>query len=132
MWTGTIWLATHESPLVDWVKDRILAASDEDAIITKIYTGKTARTLKCKYMDRWNEPDAPKTLPMPLQNLYSPMPHFLSTEDSFSVSLFDKPGLRDYATTAAGNAVGLIRQRKSVRKTMEDMITQAVGILSNE
>ncbi|MCP4604631.1 MAG: hypothetical protein GY847_29610, partial [Proteobacteria bacterium] len=43
--------------------------------------------------------------------------------------LFDKPDLREYATSAAGNAAGLIKQRKSVRKIMEDMMTEAVEIL---
>ena len=132
VWTGSVWLTSHESPLVDWIKDRILEATDEDAIITKIYTGKTARFLKNKYMDRWNEPDAPKTLPMPLQNLYSPMPILLSSEDPYSVSLFDKPGLRDYATSAVGNAVGLIKERKPIRQIMYDMVSQAVEILGTE
>jgi NAD(P)H-dependent flavin oxidoreductase YrpB (nitropropane dioxygenase family) len=131
VWTGTIWLSTHESPLVDWVKERVLDATDEDAVITKIYTGKTVRALKNKYMERWQQPDAPQLLPMPLQNFYSPMPLFLSTEDMHSASLFDKPGLREYATTPAGNAVGLVEQRKSVRKTMEDMITEAMDILGD-
>ena len=132
VWTGTIWLTAHESPLVDFLKDKVIEATDEDAVITKIYTGKTARILNCKYIERWQEPDAPQTLPMPLQNLYSPMPLFLSTEDSYSASLFDKSGLREYATSAAGNAAGLIKQRKSVRKIMEDMMTEAVEILGNE
>ncbi len=129
VWTGTVWLAAHESPLVDFLKDRVIESTDEDAIISKIYTGKTARVLKCKYTERWQQADAPQTLPMPLQNLYSPMPVFLSTEDSYSSSLFDKPGLQDYATTAAGSAVGLIKQRKSVRGIMENMMTEAVEIL---
>ncbi|MBM3133108.1 MAG: nitronate monooxygenase, partial [Chloroflexi bacterium] len=132
VWTGTVWLTAHESPLVDFLKDRVIEATDEDAVISKIYTGKTARVLKNKYIERWQKPDAPQTLPMPLQNLYSPMPLFLSTEDSYSCSLFDKPGLREYATTAAGSAAGLIRQRKSVRKIMEDMISQAVEIIGPE
>ncbi len=129
VWTGTVWLAAHESPLVDFLKDKVIESTDEDAIISKIYTGKTARVLKCKYTERWQDPDAPQTLPMPLQNLYSPMPVFLSTEDSYSASLFDKPGLQDYATTAAGSAVGLIKQRRSVRSIMENMMTEAVEIL---
>jgi NAD(P)H-dependent flavin oxidoreductase YrpB (nitropropane dioxygenase family) len=129
VWTGTMWLTAHESPLVDFLKDKVIEATDEDAVISNIYTGKTARVLKNKYIDRWQEPDAPATLPMPLQNLYSPMPLFLSTENSYSASLFDKPGVREYATSAAGNAAGLIKQRKSVRKIMEDMMTEAVEIL---
>ena len=44
-WTGTIWLTAHEYPLADWIKYKMLEATDEDAIITKVYTGKTCRFL---------------------------------------------------------------------------------------
>jgi len=129
VWTGTIWLTSHESPVADYVKDRILEATDEDAVISKIYTGKTCRNLNNKYIQRWNQADAPKTLPMPQQNLYSPMPIMISTEDEKSLSLFDKPGLRDWAGCPAGNVIGLIKERKSVKQIMYDMVSQAVEIL---
>jgi len=132
VWTGSIWLTAHESPLPDWTKDMILEATDEDAVTTRIYTGKPARTLKNKYIELWNQPDAPPTLPMPLQNLYSPMPLSLSTEYPQGISLFDKSHLRDWVTTPAGNVVGLIKQRKSARQIMYDMVTEAVDILGTE
>ncbi|MCX6000620.1 MAG: nitronate monooxygenase [Chloroflexi bacterium] len=132
VWTGTIWLTCHESPLADYVKDRILESTDEDAVITKIYTGKTARTLNNKYIERWKQPDAPPTLPMPLQNFYSAMPHMVSTEDPRSLAMFDKPGMRDWASAPAGNIVGMIRQRKSARQIVYDMVSQAVEILGTD
>jgi NAD(P)H-dependent flavin oxidoreductase YrpB (nitropropane dioxygenase family) len=132
IWTGTIWLACHESPTADYVKDRILQATDEDAVVSKVYTGKTCRNLNNKYIERWNQPDAPKTLPMPLQNLYSPMPIMVSTEDDRCLSLFDRNGLRDWAACPAGNVVGLIKERKSARQIVYDMVSQAVEILGAE
>ncbi len=129
VWTGSIWLTSHESPVADYVKDRILEATDEDAVITRVYTGKTCRELNNKYVQRWTLADAPKTLPMPLQNLYSPMPIMVSTEDEKSLSMFDKPELRDWASCPAGNVVGLIKERKSVKQIMYDMVSQAVDIL---
>jgi NAD(P)H-dependent flavin oxidoreductase YrpB (nitropropane dioxygenase family) len=132
VWTGTIWLTSHESPVADYVKDRILEATDEDAVISKIYTGKTCRNLNNKYIQRWNQPDAPKTLAMPLQNLYSPMPIMISTEDEKSLSLFDKDGLRDWAACPAGNVIGMIKERKSCRQIIYDMVSQAVEILGTE
>ena len=132
VWTGSIWLACHESPTADYVKDRILQATDEDAVLSKVYTGKNCRHLNNKYIERWNQPDAPKTLPMPVQNLYSPMPIMVSTEDEKCLSMFDKPGLRDWAACPAGNVVGLIRERKSARQIIYDMISQAVEILGTE
>jgi lipoate synthase len=69
---------------------------------------------------------------MPFQNLYSPMPHSLSSEYPDSLSLFDKPGVRDWISTPAGNVVGLIKERKSVRQIMYDIVSQAVEILGTE
>ena len=131
IWTGTIWLTSHENPLADWIKDRMLAATDEDAVISKVYTGKTARFLKNKYIERWQQPDAPPTLPLPLQNMYSPMPIMISTEGGEGVARFEKPELRDWVSTPAGNATGLIKQRKAVRNIMHDMISEAVDILGD-
>jgi len=133
VWTGTVWLSSHENPLADDVKDRMVEATDEDAVVTKIYTGKTCRMLNNKYVQRWQQADAPATLPMPLQNLYHSWPISFSTENTQSLNLLDKPEYRDWvSTTPLGNAVGLIKQRKSVKNIMQDMITQAVEILSEE
>lgn len=131
IWTGTIWLTAHEDPLADWLKDRMLEATDEDAVITKAYTGKTARFLNNKYIEVWKQPDAPQTLPMPLQNLYSPMPMSASSQDPNS--LFDRlPHLRDWTSTPAGNVMGLIKQRKSARQILYDMVSQAIDVLGTE
>jgi len=130
IWTGTVWLASHESPLTDYTKDSMLTSTDEDAVVTKVYTGKTARFIKNKYIERWQQADAPATLPLPLQNLYSPMPLMVSEESGRSMTIFDKPELREWTSTPAGNAVGLIKQRKSVKNIMRDIMTQAVEIVS--
>lgn len=129
VWTGTIWLTCHESPMADFTKEDFLKATDEDAIITKVYTGKTCRQLNNKYLELWKAKDAPPTLPMPLQNLYSPMPLMVSTEDPGSMSLFDKDGMRQWVSAPAGNVVGLIKERKSARQIVYDMVSQAVQIL---
>ena len=131
-WTGTVWLTSHESPLAEWIKDRMLEATDEDTVITRIYTAKTNRSLKNKYIERWQQPDAPPTLPLPLQNFYSPMPQSILTEFPKSHALFDKPNLHDWVSTPSGQVVGLIKQRKSVRQIMYDMISQAVEILGTD
>lgn len=124
VWTGTIWLTVHESPTADFTKDKMLEATDEDAIITKIYTGKTARFLNNKYMDAWKRPEAPDTLLMPLQGFCTfPM-------GGGGGTIWDKPELRDWVSTPAGNVMGLIKQRKSARQVIYDMISQAVDILA--
>ncbi len=126
IWTGTIWLSVHESPTADFTKDKMLEATDEDAVITKIYTGKTARFLNNKYVQYWTRSDAPETLPMPLQSLYT-FPQGGSTG-----SIWDKPELRDWVSTPAGNVMGLIKQRKSARQVVYDIVSQAIDVLGTE
>jgi nitronate monooxygenase len=132
VWTGTMWLTCHETPAPDSIKDRMIESTDEDFVITKIYTGKTARFLKNKYIERWQQPDAPQTLPMPLQNLYSPMPLGLSTENPGLLSLFSKPEVADWVSIPAGNASPLIKQRRSARQMVYDMVSEAIDILGSE
>jgi len=132
VWTGTIWLTSHEDPMCDWIKDSFLAATDEDAVITKAYTGKTCRMLNNEYVRIWNQPDAPKTLPMPLQNFYSPMPLVVSSESPETVNMFDKDGVREWVSAPAGNVVGLIKKRRPARQIIYDMISEAVEILGSE
>jgi len=85
-----------------------------------------------KYIEAWKRPDAPPTLPMPLQNLYSPMPEEVLTVDPKTVSLFGQPHLRDWTSTPAGNVMWLIKQRKSARQILYDMVSEAIDILGPE
>lgn len=129
VWTGTIWQTAHEYPLPDWIKEQLLNATDEDAVVSKVYTGKTARFLKNKYIEAWNQPGAPKTLPAPFQNLYSPMPLWVTTDRPEALSQFEKPQVREWVSTAAGSAVGLIKELKSARQITYDMMSQAIDVL---
>jgi len=47
----------------------MLAATSSDTVRSKAMTGKPARQLRTKWTEAWEEPDAPETLPMPLQGI---------------------------------------------------------------
>ncbi len=132
VWTGTIWQTCHEYPLVDWMKEKLIAARAEDTVITKVYSGKTVRFLKNKFIEAWDRPGAPDTLKAPLQNLYSSMPAWVTTEVPETANLFDTPDKREWVAPPAGQAVGLIRQQKSAKLIVQDMINQAVDVISND
>jgi NAD(P)H-dependent flavin oxidoreductase YrpB (nitropropane dioxygenase family) len=125
VWTGTIWLSAHEHPLEDFIKDKIVAAGADDAVITRVHTGKTARSLNTKFIEYWNQPGAPEPCSAPYQGMYSPVPWELSTENPDN--RFDK--LQDWIGTPAGQVMALIQQRKPARQILYDMISQAVDIL---
>ncbi len=67
VWTGTIWLATHESATEQFMKQRLIEARAEDAIQTRASSGKPMRQLRSKWLDAWAAADAPAPLQMPLQ-----------------------------------------------------------------
>lgn len=49
VWTGTVWLASRESDVDMIIKEKILAASQEDTSFSACISGFTMRTLKCKW-----------------------------------------------------------------------------------
>ena len=127
VWTGSIWLAAKESDLEDFVKEKIIEATEEDAVICKAYTGKTARWLRNKWVDVWKQPGAPSTLPMPFQSLNLPVPIYASVHDPGRP--FAKPGLQDWATTPAGQVVGAVHKQKPAKQIVSDMLSQANMIM---
>lgn len=78
---GTAFLVSHEAHVdavemdligqweIDYWKQKIIECTEEDTVVTRSYSGKTMRNLKNKWIEAWERPDAPLTLPMPLQLL---------------------------------------------------------------
>jgi NAD(P)H-dependent flavin oxidoreductase YrpB (nitropropane dioxygenase family) len=69
VWTGSLWLATHESDLLPVQIEGILKATSRDTVRSRSWTGKPARVLRSEWTDAWAAPDAPTPLDMPLQGM---------------------------------------------------------------
>jgi NAD(P)H-dependent flavin oxidoreductase YrpB (nitropropane dioxygenase family) len=69
VWTGSIWLTVAESSTEPHVVENLLAATSRDTVRSRAMTGKPARQLRTAWTEAWERPDAPATLPMPLQGL---------------------------------------------------------------
>jgi NAD(P)H-dependent flavin oxidoreductase YrpB (nitropropane dioxygenase family) len=68
VWTGTIWLGTRESELIEpFQKEVLFAANSEDVAQRKCWSGKTVRMIKSEMSEAWERPEAPKPLLAPLQ-----------------------------------------------------------------
>lgn len=129
VWTGTIWLTAHENPLEDFLKDRLIAAEAEQAVITRAHTGKTARSLNSKFIQYWEQPDAPTPLKSPFQPMYLPVPWSVSSEDPDK--FWTKPDLQDWIGTPAGQVMGQMKERKSAKQILFDMVSEAVDIIED-
>ncbi|UNX53694.1 nitronate monooxygenase [Georgenia sp. TF02-10] len=68
-WAGSVWLASHEDPVSDVIKAKLLAARSTDTTISTTRTGKPARQLRSAWLAEWDRPGAPRPLPMPWQSV---------------------------------------------------------------
>ena len=66
VWCGSVWLTSVESDVLPLVKEKLLAASSDDTVRTKCFTGKYSRFLKSAWSDEWDMEGAPEPLPVPL------------------------------------------------------------------
>ncbi|RKR31307.1 MULTISPECIES: nitronate monooxygenase family protein [Paraburkholderia] len=69
VWTGSLWLTTVESDLTDQQRELLIEARSRDTTRSKSLTGKPCRMLKNEWTKAWEAPSAPKTLPLPLQDI---------------------------------------------------------------
>jgi NAD(P)H-dependent flavin oxidoreductase YrpB (nitropropane dioxygenase family) len=116
VWCGSIWLGTDKSDLLPEMKQRLYAAKSEDAIQSRCQTGKPCRMLRSKFSDAWEQPGAPKALPMPLQTL--------STREA--VARIDRAHAADYMSYPVGQIVGAMTGETTVRQIVYDMLNELV------
>jgi len=115
VWTGTIWTATAESNVDPLLKERLLRARNEDAWITRAYTGKPSRRLRNKFAEAWERPTAPKPLEMPLQELL--VGKLLQAVNDHRIP--------DWLYIPTGQGVGYVHEVKPTRQVIDDLVREA-------
>ena len=63
---GTAFLASHESPIAEQWRRRVLECSDQDTMVTTVISGKPARGFRTRYIDEMT-PHADELLPFSAQ-----------------------------------------------------------------
>jgi len=121
VWVGTRFLATDEGGALDANKQRILNSTDEDTRVSTAYTGKTLRASLNEYHRLWDESGL-DPLPFPTQVLLS----------SALLWGFLKANKTDYVGGLAGQVSGLIHEIKPARQVLEEMVEEAVDILTRK
>jgi NAD(P)H-dependent flavin oxidoreductase YrpB (nitropropane dioxygenase family) len=102
-------------------KERILAATEEDTRVTRLYSGKTMRNITNPLIEAW-EGSGIQALPMGLQGL-------LIQDLVYSVR---KAGREDLLMNAAGQASGMLHQVRPAADIMHDMVAGAAEIFSRK
>ncbi len=114
VWCGTIWLGTRESELTPFEKDVLFQARPEDAVRSKVRTGKPVRMVRSRMSDAWDAAAAPAYLPTPLQGI-------LYNETQARVVRAQR---KDLYSFPAGQSVGALKEETTVREVMLRMQTE--------
>ena len=119
VWVGTRFLATNEGGALPVNKKHIIDSTDEDTRVSKSYTGKTLRASYNKFHDLWDGSGL-EPLPFPTQVMVS----------STLLASFIDAKKDDYVGGLAGQISGLIKEIKPARQVLEEMVKEAVDILT--
>ncbi|MFC1896623.1 nitronate monooxygenase, partial [Thermodesulfobacteriota bacterium] len=84
-----------------------------------LYTGKTSRAIYNTFHDLW-EHSGLEPLPFPIQALFA----------SAMADMFNKAELKEYMGPFSGQVSGLIKEIKPAARILEDMVEEAVDILT--
>jgi NAD(P)H-dependent flavin oxidoreductase YrpB (nitropropane dioxygenase family) len=119
VWVGTAFLVSREATWPDLLKDRILAATEEDTRVTRLYSGKTMRNINNPLIEYW-EAQRLEALPMGLQGI-------VSGEIMAGARQADKLELM---MNPAGQISGMLHESRPAKDILEQMVREAAEILS--
>jgi NAD(P)H-dependent flavin oxidoreductase YrpB (nitropropane dioxygenase family) len=115
VWTGTLWLASRESDADMIIKEKILAATEDDTVRTRASSGKPMRQIKSQWSVEWEAPGAPPALPLPLQGQ-------LVAEVERAIR---QHKIEPLMWSPAGQVIGAIHEIKPCRDIIYDMVDEA-------
>jgi NAD(P)H-dependent flavin oxidoreductase YrpB (nitropropane dioxygenase family) len=115
VWCGSVWLTTDESDTPEPLKRKLVIAASTDTVRSRSTTGKPVRVLRSAFTEAWGAPDAPPALEAPLQGI---LVHELIA------SSFEH-GVVEIMTGAVGQSVGYLDGFRSVRETLERLLSEA-------
>ncbi len=115
VWCGSIWLKTVQSEVPPEIKQKMFEAEASDAILTKSVTGKPCRTLRNKFSEAWDAPDAPEILPAPKQN-------YLWWQQGRT--RVERVRAKEFLTYPVGQIVGDMTEETSVRQVVYEFMEE--------
>ena len=118
VWVGTAFLVAEESLIPDQHQQEILGGNTQDFIVTRAYTGKTARDYKNVVIEAW-ENSGLDPLPMPLQQVL--MEDFVE-----AATMVER---HDLTNNPAGQIGGMLKEAKPAARIMEDLVQGTLEVL---
>lgn len=126
VWTGSVWLTTHEAETQPAVKAKFLAASSSDTVRSRSSTGKPARQLRTAWTMEWEDPANPDPLGMPMHGaLIGEAKARIARGSHVSGS-----GAQQLANYFVGQVVGRLSTEKSSRQVVEEMVGEYIDVMA--
>jgi NAD(P)H-dependent flavin oxidoreductase YrpB (nitropropane dioxygenase family) len=108
VWTGSVWLTCSESSVHPVAVAKLLSARSQDTVRSRARTGKPLRQLRTPWTEAWEQDDAPKPLPPPLQRV-------LVHEQMQSI---EEHGVAEPIGSGVGQVVGMMNERRPAAHTL--------------
>jgi NAD(P)H-dependent flavin oxidoreductase YrpB (nitropropane dioxygenase family) len=114
VWVGTAFLAAEETNIPQAHQDQILQGASEQFTISKVGSGKQARSFRNEVKEAWDRSGLP-TLPMPLQGvLIEPL-----------MKAAAQSGRYDLTMNYSGQIGGMVTKRRPAKEILMDMVNEA-------
>jgi nitronate monooxygenase len=117
VWVGTAFLVSREATWPELLKQRIIAASEEDTRVTRLYSGKTMRNINNPLIEFW-EAQKLDALPMGMQGIIS----------GEIMAGARQAGREELLMNPAGQIAGMLREMRPAKEIFADMVRQAAEI----
>ncbi len=116
---GTRFIATPEAHGHDNFKQRVVSASEEETVVTKVYTGKSCRVIPNRYVDGWAGREAEvERFPVQLMKNWTQMEAAIEGGDT------------DTGIMPAGQVSGVIRSVEGAGDIVRRMAAEAEEIIA--
>ncbi len=125
VWCGSMFLLTPEATFTEGQKDRVIAATERDAVITKGLSGKTMRQLRTEITRTWDQG--------PLPPLGWPL-HLILMEDiiDYCYDSKDQKKYDEMLVTPCSQATRLLNRRRTTKQVIDDMVKEATQIIERD
>lgn len=115
VWLGTAFLFSNEANVPEVHREQLDGARSEDLVISRSFTGKTARQYRNEAIQAWAESSL-EPLPMPYQWVL--MDDFVASAEA--------AGKIDLVNLPAGQIAGMLQDRKPARQIVEELVDGAI------
>jgi nitronate monooxygenase len=116
---GTRFLLARESGAHAAYRERLLAATEEDTLVTRAFTGRPARGLRNRFVEEYQEA-GPEPLAWPLQSV--------AASDIYHASQSANNG--DYSPLFAGQGLRMLKDERGAAEIVEKLVNEAKTVLS--